>query len=188
MVLPAGVTFKINIANDYVSRRHAAATPWWRWRELAAVPIAASAMLACGLVVAAEPWARVCNPASVRPFALATVLLLIAADLLMLPRREWSRSRNNAVMNTGCVAALAMLVFCVVSNGWFAWPVLFPLLVFPLTLVLLPVFGIGLVAWLPLSAEVRRWAVAISLVLAAALVTIGQHAYQAHIACRWPGA
>jgi hypothetical protein len=144
-------------------------------------------MLVFTLALAAEPWSRACNPASIRPFAIAALLLLIAADLLFEPRRVWSRSRDNAAMNSACIAFVLTLMFCVVTAGWFAWPVLYPLLVFPLSLVLLPALALGFASRIKMSIDVRRWTILICLVLATALMTIGTQSYQSHIACRWPG-
>src|SRR5699024_6790680 len=139
--------------NDYVAHREAAALPRWHWTEIVAVPVAAMAMLTFALALAAEPWSRACDPASVRPFAMATLLLLIAADLIFDPRRPWSRSRNNAVMNSASFAAILTLIFCVVSADRMAWPVLYPLLAFPLSLVLLPPLALGFASRLPLNTE-----------------------------------
>jgi len=113
--------------------------------------------------------------------------MLVAADLLFEPRRAWSRSRSNAAMNTACVAAVMMLVLCVVTAGSFAWPVLYPLLVFPLIMVLLPVIALGFASRIPLSMEMRRWAIVSCLILATTLMALGMQGYQSHIACRWPG-
>jgi hypothetical protein len=187
MAFRAGAV-RFTISNDYVAHRVAVAPRQWVWTEFVAVPIAAMSMVLLTLALAAEPWIRVCDPASVRPYAIAALLLLTAADLLFAPRREWSRSRNNATMNTTCVAALMIVVFCVAGAGSFAWPVLYPLLVFPLSLVMVPPIALGFASRLPLGADIRRWAVISCLTLAAALTLLGLTAYQAHIACRWPGA
>ena len=188
MAFNAAGIFRITISNDYVALRAAAAPRRRSWTEIVAVPVAAISMLMLSLTLAAEPWARVCDPASARPFAIAALLLLVAADLLFEPRRLWSRSRNNAAMNTACVAVVATLVFCVMTTGWFAWPTLYPLLVFPLSVVMLPAIAVGFASRIPVSEEVRRWAILSCLVLATALVTLGSQSFQSHIACRWPGA
>lgn len=187
MAFRAGSIFRITIANDYVAYRAAAAVPRWRWTEIVAVPVAASAMLVISLVLAAEPWSRACDPASVRPLAIAALLLLVTADLLFEPRRIWSRSRNNAAMNSACVATVLTLIFCVVTADWFAWPVLYPLLVFPLSVALLPALALGFASRIQMRDEVRLRVILGSLILATALITIGMRSYQDHIACRWPG-
>ena len=184
---PASIV-RIAIANDYVAHRAKAAPRQWHWTEIVAIPIAAISMLTFALAIAAEPWVRNCDPAAIRPIAIASLLLLIAADLLFAPRRAWSRSRDNAAMNTVLVAAVLTLLFCVMSANSFAWPVLYPMLVFPLSLVLLPPIAIGFASRIPLGVEIRRWAIITCVVLSAALLLLGQHSYQAHIACRWPGA
>ena len=188
MALRAGGIFRITVTNDYVAHRVAAAQPWWRWSELAAIPIAALSMLTFSLLIAGAPWLRDCNPTATRPLLIATICLMISADLLMAPRREWSRSRNNATMNTVMIGALFTLIFCVVATNSFAWPVLFPLLTFPLSLVLLPAFGIGVVSRFPISELNRQWIIGICLVLAGVLLVLGMNGYQTHIACRWAGA
>jgi hypothetical protein len=187
MAFRAGAV-RFTISNDYVARRVAVAPRQWHWAEFVAVPIAAMSMVLLTLALAAEPWIRVCDPAAVRPYAIAALLFLIAADLLFAPRREWSRSRNNAAMNTVLVAALMILIFCVAGAGSFAWPVLYPLLVFPLSLVLAAPIALGFASRLPLGADLRRWAIVSCLTLATAMSLLGLKAYQAHIACRWPGA
>ena len=184
---PAAI-IRFAIANDYVAHRAGVAPRPWHWTEIVAIPIAAISMLTFALTIAAEPWVRDCDPAAIRPIAIASLLFLIAADLLFAPRRAWSRSRDNAAMNTVSVAAVLTLLFCVISANSFAWPLLYPMLVFPLSLVLLPPIAIGFASRIPLRAEIRRWAVISCLMLAAALLLLGQSSYQAHIACRWPGA
>ena len=186
MAFRAGA-LRFTISNDYVAHRVAVAPRQWHWTEFVAVPIAAMSMVMLTLALAAEPWIRTCDPAAVRPYAIAALLFLVAADLLFAPRREWSRSRNNAAMNTVLVATLMIVIVCVAGAGSFAWPVLYPLLVFPLSLVLAPSIALGFASWLPLSADVRRWAIISCLALATALTVLGLSAYQAHIACRWPG-
>lgn len=188
MAFNAGGIFRITITNDYVAHRVAAAVPRWRWTEIVAVPVAAISMLLVALTLAAEPWARICDPASTRPFAIASLLLLVAADLLFEPRRPWSRSRNNAAMNTACLAAILTLVFSVMTAGWFAWPVLYPLLVFPLSMVVLPAIVLGFASWIPMGTVARGRTIFVCLVLATVLVALGSQSYQSHIACRWPGA
>jgi hypothetical protein len=186
MAFRAGAV-RFSISNDYVAHRVAVAPRQWQWTEFVAVPIAAMSMVMLTLALAAEPWIRACNPAAVRPIAVAALLLLIAADLLFAPRREWSRSRNNATMNTICLASLIIVIVCVAGAGSFDWPVLYPLLVFPLSLVLAPPIALGFASRLPLGADIRRWAIISCLALATALALLGLNAYQAHIACRWPG-
>ena len=188
MALRAGGIFRITVTNDYVAHRVAAARPWWQWNEIAAIPVAATSMLTFSLYIAGEPWLRACNPATTRPLLIATICLMIAADLLLAPRREWSRSRNNATMNTVLIGALFALIFCVVATNSFAWPVLFPLLTFPLSLLLLPAFGIGFASRIPLSEENRRWVIGLSLALAVVLLVLGLNAYQSHVGCLWAGA
>ncbi len=183
---PASIV-RIAIANDYVAHRARVAPRQWHWTEIVAIPIAAISMLTFALTIAAEPWVRNCDPAAIRPIAFASLLLLIAADLLFAPRRAWSRTRDNAAMNTVSVAAVLTLLFCVLSADAFAWPMLYPMLIFPLSLVLLPPIAIGFASRIPIGLEIRRWAVLSCVVLAAALLLFGQHSYQAHIACRWPG-
>jgi hypothetical protein len=187
MAFNAAGIFRIAIANDYVAHRVAAAPPRWHWTEIVAVPVAATSMLIFALALAADPWARTCDPASIRPYAVAALLLLVAADLLFEPRRAWSRSRSNAAMKTACVAAVMTLIFCVVTAGSFVWPVLYPLLIFPLSMVLLPVIALGFASRIPMSFEVRRWAIVSCLLLATASMALGTQGYQSHIACRWPG-
>jgi hypothetical protein len=188
MAFNAGSIVRITIANDYVAYRAAATLPRWHWTEIVAVPVAAISMLLLALTLAAEPWARVCDPASIRPLAVAALLLLVAADLLFEPRRPWSRSRNNAAMNTACLAAAITLVFCVVTTNAFSWPVLYPLLVFPLSIVASPAIALGFASRIPMSANVRRRTIFACLFLATVLTTVGLQSYQSHIACRWPGA
>jgi hypothetical protein len=185
MAFKAGTIVRIEIANDYVAQRAAVSPRPWHWTEIVAVPVAALAMLTFTLTLAAEPWARICDPASVRPIAMASLLLLVAADLLFAPRRAWSRSRDNAAMNTASVAAVLTLVFCVVGAGSLSWPVLYPLLIFPLSVVSLPALAFGFASRIPMSGDVRRWVVVSCLALAVALVALGHLSYQAHIACRW---
>ena len=187
MAFNAGGIFRITITNDYVGHRVAAAVPRWRWTEIAAVPVAATSMVLVALTLAAEPWARVCDPASTRPYAIASILLLVAADLLFEPRRAWSRSRNNAAMNTVCLAAILVLMFSVMTAGWLAWPVLYPLLVFPLSIVVLPAIALGFASRIPLSVDARRWTILACLFLGTMLIALGSQSYQSHIACRWPG-
>ena len=154
-----------------------------------AIPIAAISMLTFALAIAAEPWVRNCDPAAMPVrLRLASLLFLIAADLLFAPRRAWSRSRDNAAMNTVSIAAALTLLFCVISADAFAWPLLYPMLVFPLSMVLLPPIAIGFASRIPLRVEVRRWAIISCVVLARHCCSCGQQSYQAHIACRWPGA
>jgi hypothetical protein len=184
---PASIV-RIAIANDYVAHRARVAPRQWHWTEIVAIPIAAISMLTFALAIAAEPWVRNCDPAAIRPMALASLLLLIAADLLFAPRRAWSRSRDNAAMNTVSIAAVLTLLFCVMSADSFSWPVLYPMLVFPLSMILLPPIAIGFASRIPLCMELRRWAILSCVVLAATLILLGQQPYQAHIACRWPGA
>jgi hypothetical protein len=184
---PASIV-RIAIANDYVAHRARVGPRPWHWTEIVAIPVAAISMLTFALAIAAEPWVRDCNPAAIGPIALASLLLLIAADLLFAPRRAWSRSRDNAAMNTVSIAAVLTLLFCVMSAEAFAWPLLYPMLVFPLSLVLLPPIAIGFSSRIPLGLEIRRWAIISCVVLSAALLLLGQHSFQAHVACRWSGA
>jgi hypothetical protein len=187
MALPSGHIFRINIVNDYVARRAAAADRWWRWQELAAVPVAVGSMLALTLALAAEPWTRTCRPATALPLLAAAALLFIAADLLLEPRMAWSRSRNNATMNTGCIAFLAVVLFCVATSQSLAWPMLYPAFIFPLSLVVPVLLGAGLISWIPFDEPTRRALIAGCLVLSAALILLGGAAFQANVSCHWDG-
>ena len=70
---PASIV-RIAIANDYVAHRARVAPRQWHWTEIVAIPIAAISMLTFALTIAAEPWVRNCDPAAIRPIALASLL------------------------------------------------------------------------------------------------------------------
>jgi hypothetical protein len=187
MAMLAKGTVRVEISNDYVARRTAAALPWLRWSDIAAVPVAATAMLSLTLGLAAEPWAPGCSPAAAYPFFGAALVFLMAADLLFAPRQQWSRSRNNAAMNTTGAGTLVVLLMCPLAAGWFAWPAFFPLLLFPLSLIVPPVIGFGLFHRVKLSPSAHGVAIGACLTVGAALMIVGHHGLQMQAACRWTG-
>lgn len=185
MAFRAGGIVRFEISNDYVAHRTAAAKSWFAWTEIAAIPVAALSMLSLTLAFAAEPLAATCNPASALPYFGASLAFLVAADLLFAPRRPWSRSRNNAAMNVTSVGALLVVIFSAISAGWYGWSLLYPLLIFPLSLVIAPVIGFGPLRRIPMRRDVREPVIMISLILGTALIVFGHHGYQAQIACHW---
>ena len=160
---------QFEISNDYVARRTAAALPWLVLSEIAAIPVAAPG----GTSAAAYPWFG------------AALLYLIAADLLFAPRRPWSRSRNNAAMNTTCAGTLGAVLVCPIAASLYAWPAFFPLLLFPLSLIIPPVIGFGPCHRFGLTQRARRYVIGGCLVVGPALVMFGHHAFQAQVAYRW---
>jgi hypothetical protein len=187
MALRAGQIFRISIANDYVAYRTAAAVPGWQWREVAAVPVAVLSMLALILGIAAEPWVSTCRPVTALPLIAAGALLFMAADLLLDRRSAWSRSRNNAAMNSGTIGFMVLLLFSIASSQMLAWPLLYPVLMFPLSLVVPVLLGLGTVSWLPIEERARRMIVSCCLVTGAALLLLDGSPFQASVACRWGG-
>ena len=176
---------QFEISNDYVARRTAAALPWLVWSEIAAIPVAAAAMLVLTFALASEPWAPGGTSAAAYPWFGAALLYLIAADLLFAPRRPWSRSRNNAAMNTTCAGTLGAVLVCPIAASLYAWPAFFPLLLFPLSLIIPPVIGFGPCHRFGLTQRARRYVIGGCLVVGPALVMFGHHAFQAQVAYRW---
>ena len=185
MVFSGGHIFRISIANDYVAHRAAAAGRWWRWQELAALPVGVIAMIGMTFGLAAEPWLTSCRPVSTLPTLVGSILLLVAADLLLEPRAAWSRSRDNAAMNCVCLAAPATLLLCIATSGTLAWPLLYPLLTLPLALVVPAALAVGVVSHLPLDEPTRRALVAGCLIVATLLFLAGGMPFQDQVACRW---
>ena len=180
--------FTVSITPDYYEQRWPSDSGRWRWTHVPGILVAALAMITGSLVFAAEPWSPACTPASTLPLIVATLLLFVASDLMLKPRPPWARFRDKGIMHAGLIAFILMLMFCVLGSTWFAWPVLFPLFVFPMSLPILLALGIGTVSRIPLPVGTWR-AVVIGCLLAALLLSVvSMPFFENHVSCRWAGA
>ena len=165
---------------DLVESRH-------RWTHVPGIAVGAAAMIAAALTFAAEPWSTDSNPLAWLPLAFATVLLLVAADLMLRPKPPWVRFRDNSVIYAGWLALFGILVFSVLTDNALAWPTLFPLFVFPMALPAFTFLGLAPASRLHLDDPSWRRVILISLCLGAMLLIVAAYPYQQQIAQSWAG-
>ena len=188
MEVTRSVDFSVRLNPDYYEQSWPSDSGRWRFTHTPGIAVAALAMLTGSLAFAAEPWAAKCNPVSTVPMIAATLLFFTASDLMLKPRPPYARFRDQGLMQACLVATTLMLMFCVLANTMLAWPVLFPLFVFPMSLPIILALGVGVVSRMRMSVETWRVLIIGCLILATTLSISGMPFFQNHVACRWTGA
>jgi hypothetical protein len=177
--------FNIYIGGFYLKQRFDLVDGRHRWTHLPGIAVAALAMMSASLTFAAEPWSADTNPLAWVPLALATALLLAAADLMLRPKPPWVRFRDNSVIYAGWIALLGTLVFAVLTDGALAWPTLFPLFVFPMALPAFTFLGLAPASRLIIDDRTWRRTILICLALGLLLLLVAAYPYQHQIATSW---
>lgn len=178
---------KVNVQIGTVKVRQPFGLPSGRYRltHIPGVVAGAMAIVSAALAFAAEPWAPACHPIAAAPMALASLLFLIGADLMLRPKPPFFRYRDSGVIQAGWLALTGTMIFSVLSDHVLAWPVLYPVFVLPIALPIVGILGLSPASRLSIDDERWRQIIAISVILAAALLVVGAHPYQAQVACQW---
>jgi hypothetical protein len=144
-----------------------------------------ASVVAFAVFLGSQPWIAGCNGWATVPYLVASVLLAVAADLLIITRTRHRRLRQSAIMNGLMVGVGLTLLICVALNPTLSWPLLFPLLFTPFALpVVLPLnFGIfSRIAFNP-----QTWRLVMLGCLAGGLLLMvgGYLPMRDHLACQW---
>jgi len=170
--------FLLNQRFDLVDGRH-------RWTNAPGILVGAFGIVAAAFTFALQPWSAGANIAAWLPMVVATTLLLFASDQMMRPKPPWSRFRDSGVVLSGWIALTMILVISVMTEQLLAWPLLYPLFVFPMALPAFALLGLAPTSRLDLSLATWRRITTISLVLAIICLAIAALPYQHQIASEW---
>jgi hypothetical protein len=180
-------TTRVNVQIGTVKIRQPFGLPSgrYRWTHIPGVFAAAMAIVTGALAFAAEPWTPTCHPIAAAPMVLASLLFLVGAELMLRPKPPFSRYRDSGVIQAGWLALTGTMIFSILSDQTLAWPVLYPVFVLPIALPIVGILGLSPASRLSIDDERWRQVIAISLILAAAMLVAGAHPYQSQIACQW---
>jgi hypothetical protein len=156
-----------------------------RWTHVPGIAVAALAYIVGALAFATEPWAPSTNMLASIPILSATILLTASADLMLRPKRPWSRFRDAGVMQSGLLAITVTLILCVLTDDWLAWPVLYPLFLLPIALPLVGFLGMAPFSRLQIDTFGRVRIIAGSLITSAIMLAIAAHPFQHQVATQW---
>ena len=112
-------------------------------------------------------------------------MLLVASDLLLLPRSRNKRLRQSAIMNGLLLGVGITLLAGVVLHPALEYPALYPLLFVVFALPFSLPLNLGFVSRISLDPSTWRMLTIGCLAVAVVCMTLGFFPYQDRVACQW---
>jgi hypothetical protein len=135
--------------------------------------------------LAGQPLAAGCSGYATIPFLLATIALVVASDLLLLPPSRNRRLRQSAIMNGLLLGVGLTLLAGVILSSKLAFPALYPLLFVVFSLPFAAPLNLGFVSRIRMEPGTWRLIITLCLLVATVCVVAGLIPYQDRIACQW---
>lgn len=154
-------------------------------RQNAGTAALAGAMTAFSFFLAGQPWQAGCNGLATTPYLVGGMLLLLASDLLLLPRSRNRRLRQSAIMNGLTLGVGVTLLASVMLNPSLAWPALFPVLFAVFSVPAAVPLNLGLASRISMDASTWRVLTIVSVAAAMLLLAGGFLPLQDHVGCQW---
>lgn len=154
-------------------------------RQTAGTAALAGAMVSLSIFLAGQPWLAGCQGLATVPYLASGLLLILASDLLLLPRIRNRRLRQSAIMNGLMLGTGLTILVSVMLNPSLAWPALFPVLFAVFSIPAAGPLNLGLASRISMDASTWRLLTIASLALAVMLLIFGFLPLQDHVSCQW---
>lgn len=145
----------------------------------------AMSVFTISIFLAGQPLSQGCRGYATLPYLVASLALVVASDLLLLPRSRNKRLRQSAIMNGLLLGVGITLLAGVILSSYLAFPALYPMLFVVFALPLALPLNLGFASRVRMEQSAWRMAIAICLVVATICMVAGLIPYQDRIACQW---